>query len=306
MEMHQVRYVLALRESANFTRAAEACGVTQPSLTRAIRRLEEELGGSLFHRVRGHARPTELGAMMLPHLEEIAAQAATAKDQAARLTRGARKTLRLGVMCTIAPEPLLALVTTMFVKHPGIDLKVTDFDSTQLEDLMLENKIDIAILSSRNEQKQQFHYHPLFKEQMLIVLHPENPMAGKDKIDVEALIDGSYINRIHCEFFGKPSLNPAMSRWHVAHSSDRDDWILAMIAAGMGYGFLPANCINHPGVISRPLANEEYWRDVSIVTMRGRRHSAAVGALVREAVNTKWDLFSREKKPRPLRPLQRS
>ena len=70
MEMHQVRYFLATVERANFTKAADKCNVTQPSLTRAIKQLEDELGGDLFRRERPHAQLTELGQRMYPLLKQ--------------------------------------------------------------------------------------------------------------------------------------------------------------------------------------------------------------------------------------------
>ncbi|MGY9105521.1 MAG: LysR family transcriptional regulator, partial [Alphaproteobacteria bacterium] len=71
MEMQQVRYFLALAQELNFTRAAEACNVTQPALTRAIKGLEDELGGPLFHRERANTHLSELGLIMRPHIEAI-------------------------------------------------------------------------------------------------------------------------------------------------------------------------------------------------------------------------------------------
>ena len=71
MEMHQIRYFLALCEERSFTRAARRCGVTQPSLTNAIRALERELKGTLFHR-KPRVEPTELGRVIRPHLQDIA------------------------------------------------------------------------------------------------------------------------------------------------------------------------------------------------------------------------------------------
>lgn len=71
MEMHQIRYFLAVCEELNFTRAAERCNVAQPSLTRAIKLLEEELGGQLFHRERANTHLSELGRLVKPHLEEV-------------------------------------------------------------------------------------------------------------------------------------------------------------------------------------------------------------------------------------------
>ena len=71
MEMHQVRYFVTLCETLNFTRAAEACHVAQPSLTKAIQKLEDELGGPLFSRERGLTHLTDLGRLMKPHLEAV-------------------------------------------------------------------------------------------------------------------------------------------------------------------------------------------------------------------------------------------
>jgi DNA-binding transcriptional LysR family regulator len=74
----------------------------------------------------------------------------------------------------------------------------------------------------------------------------------------------------------------------MAYRSDRDDWILAMIAAGLGFGFMPQYSIRHEGVVARPLIDPEFWREVNLVTVRGRPHSPAVGAFVRAAMRTRW------------------
>ncbi len=84
MEMHQVRYFLALCEERNFTRAARRCGVAQPSLTRAIKQMEEKLGGSLFDRNRTNTRLTDLGILLRPDLAQIDRSAADAKRKAAK------------------------------------------------------------------------------------------------------------------------------------------------------------------------------------------------------------------------------
>lgn len=84
MEMQQIRYFLALCEERNFTRAAKRCGVAQPSLTRAIKRLERELGGLLFERSRKTSELTALGRSVQPHFTDIARAAAAAMRDASR------------------------------------------------------------------------------------------------------------------------------------------------------------------------------------------------------------------------------
>jgi LysR family transcriptional regulator, hydrogen peroxide-inducible genes activator len=103
MEMHQIRYFLAMCETLNFTRAAERCNVPQPSLTRAIKLLEGELGGPLFNRERGNTHLTELGAMMRPHSASVVAQARLARTQAAALFALKNARLKVGLGRGVAP-----------------------------------------------------------------------------------------------------------------------------------------------------------------------------------------------------------
>src|SRR5271155_535967 len=97
METHQVRYFLAVTRTLSFTRAAEECDVAQPSLTRAVKKLEDELGGPLFHRERARTHLTELGRAMLPHIEQSYLAAQSARALAEALKRGDVAPLRLGL-----------------------------------------------------------------------------------------------------------------------------------------------------------------------------------------------------------------
>jgi LysR family hydrogen peroxide-inducible transcriptional activator len=74
----------------------------------------------------------------------------------------------------------------------------------------------------------------------------------------------------------------------TVYESERDDWILAMAAAGLGIGFMPEHCVSRSGVVARPLVAPEFWRDVALVSVRGRPHSPAVGASVAEAMRLQW------------------
>ena len=122
----------------------------------------------------------------------------------------------------------------------------------------------------------------------MIVLAPDHPLAAQDPIRLADLQNERYLNRIHCEFNEGQAWEECGVTWQAVYRSERDDWILAMCAKGMGFGFMPEFCIDHPGVVARPVAEPEIWRHVNIVTVRGRPHSPVVGALVREAMRTDW------------------
>ena len=88
MEFNQIRYFLAVARTLHFTRAADDCNVSQPALTRAIQKLEEELGGPLFHRERAHTQLTELGQRVLPALERAVTATKEAREAAEAFRRG--------------------------------------------------------------------------------------------------------------------------------------------------------------------------------------------------------------------------
>ncbi len=288
MEMSQIRYFLAVADELNFTRAAEKCNVAQPSLTRAIKLLEAELGGPLFHRERGNTHLTELGRMVRPHLEQVFAQSQTAKQVARDMAGLKRVALKLGVMCTIAPTQLTELMASLQTRFPGIELEVTDSCASGLQERLLKGDIEAAIYALPGEVDKRLHALPLFREQMVIAVSPRHRLAAKNAVVPEDLQGENYISRINCEFngFRLPKLDDVEVK--TVFRSERDDWVLAMIASGAGFGFMPEYSVSHPGVVARPLIEPEFWRDVNLVTVRGRPHSPAVGALVREAMRVKW------------------
>ena len=169
MEVHQVRYFLALCEELNFTRAAERSNVAQPSLTRAIKQLEEELGGALFHRERANTHLTELGRMLKPYLEQVCSRAEDAKREAQEFVRLQKTPLRLGLMCTIAPTYLLDLVSEVRTRHPGIELQIIDAAAAQLQERLITGGIDVAIYALPElATDERLHHLALYREQFKI------------------------------------------------------------------------------------------------------------------------------------------
>jgi DNA-binding transcriptional LysR family regulator len=125
---------------------------------------------------------------------------------------------------------------------------------------------------------------------MVIAVHKGHKFAGLKAVRVADLNNENYIHRNNCEFAGYADGILAEQGVTVkpAYRSDRDDWTLAMVAAGLGFGFMPMHSASHPGVVAVPITEPEFWRDVNLVSVRGRRHSPAVGAMVRAAMQKKW------------------
>jgi DNA-binding transcriptional LysR family regulator len=295
MEMHQIRYFLAyflaVCQELNFTRAAETCHVAQPSLTRAIKLLEEELGGALFHRERTRTHLSELGRLMRPYLEETYRQSQQAKDIAARFIKLDETPLKLGIMCTIGPANLVGLISCLHESYPGVELQLIDAAAVELQEKLIAGELEAAIYCLPGEPDERLHALPLFREQFMIALNARHRLAPRNAIPVRELNGERYLNRANCELIDHAREIFLGEGTKVArvYRSERDDWVLAMVAAGLGFGFLPQYCVSdRSDIIVRPLVEPEIWREVNLFTVRGRPHSPAVGALVREAMRTTW------------------
>jgi len=290
MEMQQVRYFVALAETLNFTRAAERCNVSQPALTRAIQQLEHELGGPLFHRERNNTHLSELGRMMLPYLETV-----EASTQAARMAAKAAKkmeniTLTIGAMCTIGPQLVAELIVRFRAAHPEVEVTVVDGEAQAMIAALEKGDLEISVIGVPEELPDSLHQVPVFTERFVIVLPPNHPWARKNAIRVSELHGEPYVGRTNCEVF--QTVTRDFERRGVTtkkvFSSPRDEWVQKMIKAGLGFGFFPEYCVTDPELVTRPLIEPGYERTIYLATVRGRPHSPAIGAFVREARRHAW------------------
>ncbi|WP_292668808.1 LysR family transcriptional regulator substrate-binding protein [Mesorhizobium sp.] len=194
-------------------------------------------------------------------------------------------------MSTIAPDEVIELISSVRARHPGVELHLCDADAPNLRRRLLAGDLEVAIYAlPSNTPDEEVHSLPLFHEQMVMAVHLGHRLANQRCVRVKEMSSESYIHRNNCEFAGYADAILAEQGVTVnpVYWSDRDDWTLSMIATGLGFGFIPKHTAKHPGVVALPITDPEFWREVNLVTVRGRRHSPAVGALVREATQKKW------------------
>jgi LysR family hydrogen peroxide-inducible transcriptional activator len=147
MEMHQIRYFLAVAETLNFTRAAELCNVSQPALSRAVQQLEEEVGGLLFRRERNQTHLTDLGLLLRPRLQSVLENTREAKQAAQRFLTLDEAHVTLGVMCTIGPRRFMGLLADFQARHPGIELRLIEGVPDTLGERLATGELDLAIMA---------------------------------------------------------------------------------------------------------------------------------------------------------------
>jgi DNA-binding transcriptional LysR family regulator len=290
MEMHQVRYFLGVAEHLNFTRAADRLHVAQPSLTRAIQKLEEELGGPLFRRERANTHLTELGRMMLPHLQASLAAAETAKKQAQSFRKREAGQLALGACSSVSAELGMPLLSAVAADIPGLDLKVEIAHAARLEDLLIAGDIDAAILApapggAGAAGHERFDGRPIAENAFVVTFGPNHRFNALDELTLENLDGEPLVVRLGCGH--EDAIAAAMEARGVnrivRHRCADERWLAEMVREGLGCILWPEGLAQARGLPHRPLLDLPLRHDVALTTMAGRRHSPALAALVRRA-----------------------
>ena len=164
--MHQARYFVALCETLNFTRAAEKCNVTQPSLTRAIKLLEDELGGPLFNRERNQTHLTELGRMMEPHLREVIDQARAARARATSFFALRNARLKLGVARGVSFHLLDQTLRDYVSSYPDTEIALHDERPLELREALRRGDFEIIVLPQRSQDPDDLHYYAVGEDRL--------------------------------------------------------------------------------------------------------------------------------------------
>src|SRR5271155_4271574 len=233
METHQVRYFLAVTRTLSFTRAAEECDVAQPSLTRAVKKLEDELGGPLFHRERARTHLTELGRAMLPHIEQSYLAAQAARELAAAFKRGDIATLRLGLANSISSHLFSDVLNSVRSSVPQFELSLQGGLEGEVREAALKGNLDVVVLGENGTVPERMRAWPLFREGFNVVMAEDHRLASKASLMLQDLDGEDIIERTKCG--GCQRLRQACSAAGVMprfrHRVDSDEQLQNLILA---------------------------------------------------------------------------
>jgi LysR family hydrogen peroxide-inducible transcriptional activator len=290
MDIHHIRYFLAVCETRNFTRAAEKCNVTQPALSRAIQQLEDEVGGLLFRRERNLTHITDLGALLRPRFQQVLDELTGVRQEASRFLCLDEANLKVGIMCTIGPRRFTGLLTDFNMRHKGIQLQLVEGVPGKLSSLLEAGEIDVAILSTAESFPERFDVTPLFRERFMLAFPPGHRFSQFDAIPIREVDGEIYLKRVNCEYWDYLTdvCDAHGVQTIVSYSSEREDWIQNLVAGGLGICFIPEYSAVVPGLHVRPVMEPDVSREVCLVTVSGRRFSPAVATFVGAVKSYNW------------------
>ncbi|MGX9180559.1 LysR family transcriptional regulator [Mesorhizobium sp. BHbdii] len=295
MEMQQVRYFLALSSTLNFTRAAEECNVTQPALTRAIKTLEDELGGELLRRERQHSHLTELGRRMLPLLQQCYDAATSAKSLAKAVQSSDVAPLNVIISNSVNIALLVSPFTELFRAYPGVHLKISRGSPTAVVDALKNGEVELAVAGPLGAAWDRLDTWPLFQEEIELVVNSDHPLARRNEFDValSQLAAEPVLSRIDWETSEELSRRLAAKGFtpQAAHEVETDHDLLALLEANAGVGFVSTTAPRSPSVRRLKLRDVDISRVVAVYAVAGRHRSPVATTLLNLLRSTDWSPF---------------
>jgi DNA-binding transcriptional LysR family regulator len=287
MEMQQARYFVALCETLNFTRAAEKCNVTQPSLTRAIKLLEDELGGPLFNRERNQTHLTELGRLMESHLREVIEQAQTARARAQGFFALRNARLKLGVARGVSFHVLDDTLRRFVANHRDTEIELHDDRATDLREALRRGDFELVLLPQRSLDLDDLHYYAVGEDRLFAILPERHELsAAPDEIPLQSLAEQPLVCGDGCPLWeaAERSFRDAGLSVTPKAIATRAEWLFELVAAGVGIGVAARHLDLPAGLVSRPVAGAALSHEINLTTKRGRLYSPPVKAFVELAL----------------------
>jgi len=289
LETHEIRYFVVLARELHFSRAAEKCCISQPALTRAIRKMEAKLGGLLFDRRPGIVSLTELGQTILPRLEMALAEIQQAKTEAAALATAKPATARIGVMCTSGPSHIVPVLISCADRQDDVALKIIEARAATVVDRLLAGDIDIGI-AAWPSYPPEIEHSACYTERYAIAVPESHVLAPLDTVPLDQLAGETYLERLNCEF--DAHFASQVGEWtvdmDVGISSELEDWIQCLVAHGRGIAIVPEFMPVMAGIRLVPLDGPSISRTLSILTARGRRLARPIERLLADLRSVDW------------------
>jgi len=247
MTLTELKYIVAVARYKHFGRGAEACFVAQPTLSVAIKKLEEELGVVIFERGGAEISMTPLGAQIVAQAERVLEQTAAIKEISKQNKDPLAGPLRLGIIYTIAPYLLPPLVKTIIEQVPQMPLVLQENFTVRLLEMLRQGELDAAVMALPFDEH-GLSVLPLYDEPFVVALPKHHAWAGRAAIDAQDLKTETMLllGSGHCFRDQVLEVCPEMSRYATAgdgiartFEGSSLETIRHMVASGIGITVLP-------------------------------------------------------------------
>ncbi|MDF2182436.1 hydrogen peroxide-inducible genes activator [Neptuniibacter sp. CAU 1671] len=289
MTLTELRYIVTLAREQHFGHAAEKCFVSQPTLSIAVKKLEDELGVALFERSKNSVKVTPVGAKVVQQAQRVLEQAETIKDLAHEGKDQLKSPLRVGAIYTIGPYLFPHLIPQVQALAPHMPLYIEENFTENLRHKIRNGDLD-AVIVALPFNEPDIVTRPLYDEAFEMLMPREHPWASRKEIDSELLPETPLLllGEGHCfrdqVLESCPSLNQTLHDQHTITEGSSLETIRMMVSSGLGCSVLPISALQldrqSEMVVSRPFKAPAPKRTVAIAWRASFPRPQAIDVLI--------------------------
>jgi LysR family hydrogen peroxide-inducible transcriptional activator len=245
MTLTELRYIVAVAQERHFGRASARCFITQPALSLAIQKLEDELGIAVFERHKNDVKPTPVGEKIVEQAQRVLEEADRIKQIATQGKDQLVGTFRLGVIATVGPYILPDLVSILHKRAPAMPLEIEENLTANLTAMLKNGKLYAIIISFPFEQP-GIATHPIYEEVFKLVVPVGHLWANRKSVDSRKLGSEKVIlpHAGHCFRIQVLEACPELSRSDTEEMQGNSlETIRQMVASGLGITVLPCSAL---------------------------------------------------------------
>ena len=289
MTLQQLEYIIAVYRLRHFAKAAEHCGVTQPTLSAMVQKLETELGVKLFERSSQQVVPTQVGRLVVEQAWKVVQRAARIKQIVAEQQHAVAGEFRLGILPTIAPYLLPRFFPDFCRKYPEVEIKAVELKTDDIRRELAKGEIDAAIMVNLNDMDNPEVY-PLYQERFYVYVSRQDPLFNHKNIKTADLGNKTLwlLDEGHCfrDQLVKFCNLKGARKSKTTYSLGSIETFMRMVEGGMGITFIPELALwqlsDRQMELVRPFALPEPSREIVLVTGKNYLRKTLVNLLVKE------------------------
>lgn len=290
MTLQQLEYIMAVARYGHFGRAAEACNVTQPTLSAMIGKLEEEIGAKLFDRNRQPILPTTVGERVISRAREVLDQADSIRDIVLEEKQSLGGIFRIGILPTIAPYLLPRFFPQMMKKYPTLDIRVREMKTHEIKEALTQGDIDAGILATI-EGLEDYEQTTLFYEKYIGYVSRTDALFKKEVIrtsDVASSRELWLLDEGHCfrDQMVRFCQMKSSQTSQLAYNLGSMETFMRMVESGMGITFIPElaemQLSDQQKELARPFAIPVPTRQLILITRRDFIRHTLLDTIVKE------------------------
>jgi LysR family transcriptional activator of glutamate synthase operon len=292
MDLRQLKYLVALADEGNFTRAAAREHIAQPALSQQIRRLERELGLTLVERTTRRVALTDAGRRLVARARSILVDVEAAQAEMQSLRGAFTGRVSVGAMHTMGPIDVSLVLAVFHQRHPGVELTVREQSSEELAELLRLDEVDVAFLSVTEQiESHGLGLAQLVVEELVVILPPEHRLSALRRIRLDQLADDEFVSyrpgsRLRELLFSAAARAGFQPK--ITLESNESQRVRRLVSRGVGVALLPRSDSVGPGadVSVLTLEGPELTRDITLAWREGRTRTPAAAAFLQLALET--------------------